>query len=102
MAEAYLKKFGGGVFEVESGGIRSRRSSILRLIRALQEDGIDISSKETQSVFDLYKAGRTFSYVVTVCSKEAGERCPIFPGRTEEFTGLSQTLPLSRELTMRS
>ena len=84
MAEAYLKKFGGGVFVVESAGLEPGNLNPY-VIRALQEDGIDISSQKTQSVFDLYKAGRTYRYVVTVCSKEAGERCPIFPGRTEKI-----------------
>jgi arsenate reductase len=55
------------------------------VVRALQEEGIDISSHKTQSVFDLYKAGSVYRYVVTVCSKEAAERCPIFPGRTERL-----------------
>jgi arsenate reductase (thioredoxin) len=56
-----------------------------RVVRALQEDGIDISSHGTQDVFLLYKEGRTYRYVITVCSREAAERCPIFPGRTERL-----------------
>jgi arsenate reductase (thioredoxin) len=84
MAEAYLIRFGGDFFSVESAGLVPGKLNPF-VVRALQEDGIDISSHQTQSVFDLYKAGRRYSYVITVCSKEAGERCPIFPGQTERL-----------------
>ena len=55
------------------------------VVTTLQEDGIDISAKKTQGVFDLFKAGKTYRYVITVCSKEAADRCPIFPGRAERL-----------------
>jgi arsenate reductase len=84
MAEAYLRRFGGEVFEPESAGLEPGKLNP-HVVRALQEDGIDISSRETRSVFDLYKAGRTYRYVITVCSKEAADRCPIFPGRAEKL-----------------
>ncbi len=84
MAEAYLKKFGGGAFTIESAGLEPGKLNPY-VVRALKEDGIDISSNRTQSVFDLYKAGRRYRYVVTVCSKEAAERCPIFPGAAEKL-----------------
>jgi arsenate reductase (thioredoxin) len=84
MAEAYLKRFGGDAFQVESAGLEPGRLNPY-VVRALLEDGIDISEKRTQDVLQLYKAGRTYRYVVTVCSKEAGERCPIFPGRAERL-----------------
>lgn len=84
MAEAYLKAFGGTGFEAESAGLEPGSLNPY-VVRALQEDAIDISSHATQSVFDLYKAGRTYHYVITVCSKEAAERCPIFPGRAERL-----------------
>jgi arsenate reductase len=84
MAEAYLKKLGGDLLVVESAGLEPGRLNP-HVVRALQEDGIDISGKATQSVFDLYRAGRRFQYVITVCSKEAADRCPIFPGAHERL-----------------
>ena len=84
MAEAYLKRFGGAGFEVESAGLEPGKLNPY-VVRSLLEEGIDISSRATQSVFDLYKAGRTYHYVITVCSKEAAERCPIFPGRAQKL-----------------
>ena len=84
MAEAYFRKFGGGFIEVESAGLEPGVLNPL-VVRALAEDGIDIAGKKTQDVFSLYKAGRTYRYVVTVCAKEAAERCPIFPGRAEKL-----------------
>jgi arsenate reductase len=80
MAEAYLQKVGGGAFEVESAGLEPGTLNPY-VVRALQEDGIDISGKKTNSVFDYLKQGRLYNYVITVCSQEAAERCPIFPGR---------------------
>ena len=80
MAEAFLAKLGGSQFEAESAGIEPGTLNP-RVVRALQEDGIDIRDKPTRSVFDLAKSGRSFDYVIAVCSKEAAERCPIFPGK---------------------
>jgi arsenate reductase len=31
-------------------------------------------------VFDVWKTGRLFHYVVSVCSEAEGKGCPIFPG----------------------
>jgi arsenate reductase len=84
MAEAYLRKIGGGAFEVESAGLEP---GILNpyVVRALLEEGIDITGKQTNDVFEFFKQGRLYNYVVTVCSKEAAERCPIFPGRAKRL-----------------
>lgn len=79
IAEAYFNKFGADLFLAESAGLEPGLLNPY-VIRALQEEGIDISGKKTQDVLELYKAGRTYQYVVTVCSKEAADRCPIFPG----------------------
>jgi arsenate reductase len=84
MAEAYLRKFGRDLFAVESAGLEPGALNP-NVVKALKEDGIDISTHGTQDVFELYKSGRTYRYVITVCSREAAERCPIFPGRTERL-----------------
>lgn len=84
IAEAYFRKFGGDFIEVESAGLEPGVLNPL-VVRALREDGIDVAGKKTQDVFALYRAGRTYRYVVTVCAKDAAERCPIFPGRSEKL-----------------
>lgn len=82
MAEAFLKKWGGGRFAAESAGLEPGTLNPF-VVRAMAEVGIDISGNATKSVFDLFRQERIFQIVVTVCSKEAAERCPIFPGLAE-------------------
>ena len=77
MAQAILRKYCGECFDVESAGLEPGVLNPLA-IDAMAEVGIDISGNPTQDVFDLFKQGRRFEYVVTVCD-EAAERCPIFP-----------------------
>ncbi len=79
MGEEYIRKYGGDLFEVESAGLEPGTLNPL-VVEVLQEEGIDITGKKTQSAFDLYNAGRSYDYVITVCSKEAQERCPLYPG----------------------
>ncbi len=79
MAEEFLRKYGGDKFEVESAGFDP--GSINPVVAGLLKDeGIDISGKKTKSVFELFKEGRLFQYVVTVCDESQAEGCPIFPG----------------------
>jgi arsenate reductase len=84
MAAAFLEKYGEGRFEVESAGLEAGKLNPF-VIRAMGEVGIDISKNPTKSVFDLFNAGKVFQVVVTVCSKEAAEKCPIFPGLSEKL-----------------
>lgn len=84
MAEAFLKKLGDDRFEVESAGLEPGKLNPY-VVRAMAELGIDISRNATKSVFDLHRAGRRYHVVVTVCSKEAAERCPVFPGLHEKL-----------------
>ena len=79
MAEAFLNHFGEGKFEAESAGIEKGKLNPY-VIEAMREVGIDISKNQTKEVFDLFRQGRLYQAVITVCEKEAAERCPIFPG----------------------
>ena len=84
MAEAWLNTLFGDEFVAESAGLEPGVLNPLA-VRVLQEEGIDISQKETRDVFDVYKAGRLFDYIVTVCDETAAERCPVFPGLAQRL-----------------
>ena len=81
MAEAFLNDICGGYFEAYSAGLEPGALNPLA-VEAMREVGIDISHKGTQSVFDVFKSGELFAYVITVCDETSAERCPIFPGVT--------------------
>src|SRR5215472_4149411 len=79
MAEAFLNDICSDEFEAHSAGLEPGQLSPLA-IQAMREVGIDISNKTTQAVFDVFKSGELFAYVITVCDETSAERCPIFPG----------------------
>lgn len=85
MAEAYLKKFGGEKFLVESAGLEPGKLNPLA-VEVMREDGIDISHNPTKDVFDLVKQGKHFLYVITVCDANSSDRCPIFPGNHQKLS----------------
>ncbi|MDR3711434.1 MAG: arsenate reductase ArsC [Puia sp.] len=84
MAEAFLKKYGGDLFEAESAGLEPGKMNP-NVVTVMQEIGIDLSSKSTQGVFDLFSRHERYDAVVTVCDKEAAERCPLFPGMVKRI-----------------
>ena len=112
MAAALLKQIAGDRFDVESAGFEPGKLNPLAVV-AMRNAGIDISQNGTQSVFDLFKSGRRFEYVISVCDGATAERCPIFPGVTTRlgwsfadpsaFTGsederLNQTIAVRDEI----
>lgn len=84
IAEAYLKQLGGDAFQVESAGFEPTVINPL-VVKVMQEEGMDLSGKATQSSFELFKKGRTFTYVITVCDESVDDKCPIFPGMTHRL-----------------
>ncbi|QEN08614.1 arsenate reductase ArsC [Oceanispirochaeta crateris] len=79
IAEEYLRKYGGDLFETESAGLEPGTLNPY-VIEALKQDGIDIFGKKTKSVKDLFKEGKRYNYVITVCSRSIEDKCPVFPG----------------------
>lgn len=84
MAEALLNQMAGDEYEAQSAGLEPGSLNPLT-VEVLREIGIDIGGKETQGVFDVFRSGQLFAYVVAVCDESAGERCPIFPGVTKRL-----------------
>ena len=81
MAEAFLNDICGDHFEAHSAGLEPGTLNPIA-VEAMREVGIDISHKGTESVFDVFKSGELFAYVIAVCDETSAERCPIFPGVT--------------------
>ena len=84
MAEAYLNTLAGDRFEAESAGLEPGTINPY-VVQVMKEENIDISQNKTDSVFEFFKQGRLYAYVVAVCDAANGERCPIFPGVTKRI-----------------
>ncbi|MGD8364693.1 MAG: arsenate reductase ArsC [Desulfobacterales bacterium] len=84
IAEAYLKKFYGVHFEIESAGLEPAEAVNPLVVRVMGEVGIDLSEKKPQNVFELFKQGKLYDHVITVCH-DSESRCPIFPGITQRW-----------------
>jgi len=78
MAEAFLNQIAGDRFSAESAGLEPGNLNPI-VVEAMKEADIDISGNKTKSVFDFYKQGKQYDYVITVCDESQSERCPIFP-----------------------
>ena len=84
IAEAFLKQIDSERFQVESAGLEVKPLNPLA-VEVMKEIGIDISKKKAQSVFELYRKGRLYHYVITVCDKSVAEKCPIFPNTLQQL-----------------
>ncbi len=79
MAEKFLNSIGGENFSAESAGLEPGRLNPL-VVKSMSEIGFDISGNKTKDVFEFYKSGKKYDYVITVCDEASEQRCPIFPG----------------------
>lgn len=84
IAEAYLRKFYGDYFEIESAGLEPAEKVNPIVVQVMAEDGFDLSDKKPQSVFELFKMGKIYGHVITVCH-DSESKCPIFPGITKRW-----------------
>lgn len=79
MAEAFLNHFAGERFLAKSAGFEPGLLNPMA-VKAMAEMGLDISGSQSKSVFDLFKNGELFDWVITVCDESAENKCPLFPG----------------------
>ena len=84
IAEAFLKEIPGQKIYVESAGLEPKPINPL-VVEVMQELGYDLSQAKSDSVFNFFKEGRLYDYVITVCDETAAGQCPVFPGITERF-----------------
>jgi arsenate reductase len=84
MAEAWLNKLCPEWATAESAGLEPGTLNPL-VIEVMKEAGMDISGNQPKAVLDLFKVGRKYDYVITVCDRKAAERCPLFPGVMERL-----------------
>lgn len=70
MAGAFLNTLGGDRFTASSAGLEPGKLHP-PAVEAMKEVGIDISRNSTKGVFDIYKSGALFSYIIAVCNAEA-------------------------------
>ncbi len=84
MAAAWLNEICGDYFEAESAGLEPGELNPLA-VQVMDEVGIDISNNKTQAVFDVFKSGQFFPYVITVCDESEAAGCSIFPGVTNRL-----------------
>jgi arsenate reductase len=85
MAEAWLNAICGDRFAAASAGLEPGTINPL-VVEVMREVGIDLSQRKTQAVFDVWKSGKIFEYVVAVCSEAEEKGCPIFPGITTRLS----------------
>lgn len=93
MAAAFLTQLRGDEFEAQSAGLEPGSLNPL-VVDAMREVGFDISRNKTQRVFDVWKSGQIFEYVITVCSEAEAQECPIFPASRSGCTG---PFPIQRD-----
>jgi arsenate reductase len=84
VAEAFMNKLCGDEYEAESAGFEPGEINPLAM-EAMKEIGIDISGNKAKGVFDFFKQGKLYGFVITVCDESSGEMCPIFPGITAKL-----------------
>jgi arsenate reductase (thioredoxin) len=78
MAEAFLRKYGGDIFEVFSAGLEPK-SIHPYTIQVMEEIGINLDGQTSKNV-SIYLGKTLFQYLITVCS-DADKNCPtVWPG----------------------
>ena len=84
MAEAFLNNLAAGKIYAESAGLEPLPVNPL-VVEVMAEIGYDLSRVKSDSVFDFFKQGRLYDYVITVCDETVRKQCPVYPGITQRL-----------------
>ena len=77
MAEAFLRKYAGDLYEVHSAGLEPKGIHPLT-VQVMEEAGISLEGQRSKSLQEYFMKVQ-IGYLITVCS-QAEEKCPILPG----------------------
>jgi arsenate reductase len=95
MAEGWARHLKSDEIEPFSAGIEKHGLNP-HAVRVMAEAGVDITAQKSKTLSEL--GPLELDYVVTVCG-HAGERCPIFPGKTRVVhVGFDDPPTLTRDL----
>ncbi|MFZ0548961.1 MAG: arsenate reductase ArsC [Candidatus Promineifilaceae bacterium] len=83
MAEAYLRHYGGDIYEPHSAGLKPKGVNPYT-VRVMEERGISLEGQSSKSV-DKYLGRVNFGWLITVCN-QADKDCP------QTFLGVSKRL----------
>ena len=72
MAEAFLRKYAGDIFETHSAGLKPQGINPLTT-KVMNEMGIDISNQTSKGI-GIYSGKTPFHYLITVC-EDADRNC---------------------------
>jgi arsenate reductase len=85
MAEAFVNEICGDQFVAESAGLEPGTINPV-VVEVMREVGIDLAQKKTRAVFEVWKSGKLFQYVIAVCAESEEKGCPLFPGVTTRLS----------------
>jgi len=74
MAEAFLRAYAGGHFEVHSAGLEPKGHILPDVLTVMKERGIDMAGQTSKSVRE-YLGKTIFAHTITVCG-DAEKNCP--------------------------
>ena len=84
MAEAFLNDLAASKIFAESAGLEPKPINPL-VIEVMAEIGHEVSWAKSDSVFDFFRQGKLYDYVITLCDATVGKQCPVFPGITQRL-----------------
>lgn len=84
MAEAFLRRYGGGRFEPHSAGTELSPEINPLAIAVMDQISLSLAGQYPKTLDTVMASGLTWDYVITTCD-EVKENCPTFPGDTERI-----------------